>query len=282
MTGPQLVATSWTSAGNTSPMRTPGSSPVPIADRITAIAEAGYCGFGLVADDLVAIRDSIGFDGLSKLIVAAGLSHFEIELLERWWIPRGEDGHTYEIRDLLFEAADVLSPVFVKIGSENGPPAPDPWALAAPLRELAEQAATHGTRVAIETMPFSAIATVPMGAEIIRAAGHPGAGLLVDAWHVYRARTSLAELRANLAPAMIFAVELNDAAPEVIGTLFEDTVERRLLCGKGSFDLAGLVQVLREFGFDGPWGVEILSKSFRELPVREAVELAAKSALSVL
>ena len=39
---------------------------------------------------------------------------------------------------------------------------------------------------------------------------------------------------------------------------------------KGSFDLAGLVQVLRDIGFDGPWGVEILSTSFRALPVREA------------
>jgi sugar phosphate isomerase/epimerase len=282
MTDPLLVATSWTSAGNTSPMRSPGTSPEPIAERIAAIADAGFCGFGLIADDLIAIRDSIGFPALQELIAGAGLSHFEIELLERWWIPRGEDGHTYAVRDLLFEAADVLNPAFIKIGSENGPATTDPLALAAPLRELAEQAAAHGTRVAIETMPFSAIATVPMGAEIIRAAGHPGAGLLVDAWHVFRARTNLAELRSALAPAMIFAVELNDAAPEVIGTLFEDTVERRLLCGEGCFDLTGLVQVLRELGFDGPWGVEILSKSFRELPVREAVELTAKSALSVL
>ena len=55
---------------------------------------------------------------------------------------------------------------------------------------------------------------------------------------------------------------------EVVGTLFEDTVERRLLCGEGSFDLRGLVAVLRDKGFDGPWGVEILSSSFRQLPVQ--------------
>ena len=144
----------------------------------------------------------------------AGLTHVEIELLERWWIPRGEPGHTYDVRDLLFEAADVLPPVQIKIGSENGPPTPDPLALAAPLRELAEQAAAHGTRVAIETMPFSAIATVPMGAEIVSAADHPAAGLLVDAWHVFRAGTTLDELRAVLTPEMIFGVELDDAAPD--------------------------------------------------------------------
>jgi sugar phosphate isomerase/epimerase len=155
-------------------------------------------------------------------------------------------------------------------------------ALVAPLRELAEQAAAHGTRVAIETMPFAAISTVPMGAEIIAAAGHPGAGLLVDAWHVFRAGTTLAELRAALHPDMIFGVELDDAAPEVVGTLFEDTVDNRLLCGDGSFDLAGLVATLRDLGFDGPWGVEILSTSFRAMPVGEALKLAAESTLTLL
>ena len=279
---PELVATSWSSAGDTSPMDTPGTSPVPIGERITAIADAGFCGFGLIADDLVAVRDSIGFEGLRDLAAQAGLVHTEIELLERWWIPRGEPGHTHGVRDLLFEAADVLEPVFIKIGSENGPPTANPTALAASLRELAEQAAAHGTRVAIETMPFSAIATVPMGAEIVAAADHPAAGLLVDAWHVFRAGTTLAELRTALPPSMIFGVELNDAAPDVVGTLFEDTVKRRLLCGEGSFDLTGLVAVLRELGFNGPWGVEILSTTYRALPVDQALKLAADTSLTVL
>jgi hypothetical protein len=44
---------------------------------------------------------------------------------------------------------------------------------------------------------------------------------------------------------------------------------------EGSFDLSGQ-------GFDGPWGVEILSKSFRALPVADALKLAAESTLTVL
>lgn len=282
MTAPQLVATSWSSAGDASPMRIPGTSPVPIADRIAAIADAGYLGFGLIIDDLVAIRDSIGFGTLNTMIADAGLTHVEIELLERWWIPRGEPGNTYPDRDLLFEAADALGPVQVKIGSENGPPAPEPRSLAAPLWDLAVQAQAHGTRIAIETMPFSVITTVPMGAEIVAAAGHPAAGLLVDAWHIFRAGTNLDELRATVRPEMIFAVELDDAAPNVVGTLFEDTVDNRLLCGEGSFDLLGLVATLRDLGFDGPWGVEILSSSYRALPVAKALKLAAESTLTVL
>jgi sugar phosphate isomerase/epimerase len=277
-----LVATAWSSAGDTSPIRVPATSPVPIAERVAAVADAGFVGLGLIADDLAAIRGSTGFDGLRDLIAEAGLTHVEIELIERWWIPRGESGHTYDVRDLLFEAADVLAPALIKIGSELGPRMPHPEELIPPLRELAEQALEHGTRIAIETMPFSIISTVPMGAEIVAAAAHPAVGLLVDAWHVFRAGTPLEELRDSLEPEMIFGVELNDAATAVVGTLFEDTVNNRLLCGQGAFDLNGLVALLRDLEFDGPWGVEILSTSFRALPVRDALEVAAKSALAVL
>ncbi len=280
MTG--LVATAWTSAGDTSPVRVPATSPVPIAERVAAVADAGFVGLGLIADDLAAIRATIGFSGLRDLITDTGLTHVEIELLERWWIPRGEPDNSYDVRDLLFEAAEVLSPVFIKIGSELGPRTTHPESLIAPLRELADQAADRGTRVAIETMPFSIIATVPMGAEIISAAEHPAVGLLIDAWHVFRANTSLEELHDSLTPEMIFGVELDDAAAVVVGNLFEDTLNHRLLCGEGFFDLPGFVAVLRDLGFDGPWGVEILSSSFRRLPVAQAVKMAAESALTVL
>lgn len=279
---PDLVATAWTGAGATSPLRVPATSPVPIAQRVAAVADAGYCGLGLIVDDLVVVRDTIGYPALRDLLAEYGLTHIEIELLERWWIPRGEPGNSHHVRDLLFDAADVLSPAFIKIGSENGPAIAHPLSLAGPVHDLAEEASAHGTRVAIETMPFSAISTVPVGVEIISAAGHSAVGLVIDAWHVFRAGTSLDELDAVLLPEHVFGVELDDAACDVVGTLFEDTVERRLLCGEGCFDPEGLVALLRGKGFDGPWGVEILSSAFRKLPVPLAVGLAADSARAVL
>lgn len=282
MTLPALVATAWTSAGDTSPMRTPSTSPVPIAERVAAVADAGFSGLGLIADDLAAIRASIGLNGLRDLVTDHGLTHIEIELIERWWIPRGEAGQSYGVRDLLFEAADALGPAFIKIGSELGRPTQSLDVLVEPLYELAVQAVEHGTRIALETMPFSIISTVPMGAELVASCGHPAVGLLVDAWHVFRAGTSLDELRVALTPGMVFGVELDDAAAGVVGSLFEDTVDHRLLCGEGIFDLDGLVAVLRDLEFDGPWGVEILSETFRALPVHDALDLAAKSTLAVL
>ncbi|MBI5339265.1 sugar phosphate isomerase/epimerase [Mycobacterium sp. BK558] len=282
MAEPTLVATAWTSAGDTSPMRSPATSPVPIADRIDAIAAAGYTGMGLIADDIAAVRDSIGLAALRDMIADAGLTHVEIELIERWWVPRGDAGNTHAVRDLLLDAAEVLQPGFIKIGSRTGPAFTDLDHLVAPLRELADQALQRGTRLAIETMPFSGLTTVPMGAQLAHMTGHSGVGLLVDAWHVFRAGTPLTELDAALPGEMVFGVELDDADAEVVGTLFEDTVNHRKLCGEGTFDLSGLIDLLRGKGFDGPWGVEILSESFRVLPVREALTSAAETALAVL
>ena len=52
-----------------------------------------------------------------------------------------------------------------------------------------------------------------MGVEIISAADHPAAGLIIDAWHVFRADTLLSELSAALKPEHVFGVELTTPHP---------------------------------------------------------------------
>ena len=220
MTRPQLVATAWTSAGDTSPMRVPATSPVPIAERVAAVADAGFTGFGLIADDLLAIRDSIGFAALRRFDLRRRLTHVEIELIERWWIPRGEAGHSYDVRDLLFEAADVLAPVFIKIGSELGP---------------RHCRSTSSRRTAARILPSRQPHTA-LGSPSRRCRSRssrpcrwePKSSLqpLIrrpDCW--WMPGTYSAQARrwrsyaAALAPEMIFGVELDDAGQAVVGTL---------------------------------------------------------------
>lgn len=77
-------------------------------------------------------------------------------------------------------------------------------------------------------------------------------------------------------------MELDDADAEPIGTLFEDTVDRRRLCGEGTFDHPGIIAALRTAGWRGPWGVEILSEQHRHTPVREGVAAAYQTARAAL
>lgn len=279
MRAPELVATCWTTAGDAAPMRSSERSPFNALDRVRAAAQTGWSGIGFVLDDLREVRNTIGYERLAAEIKAEGLRHVEVELCSGWW--RTDDiwrGHWSE----LLEAAHALGAAFIKIGTDSAPQADDLDPFVAPLRQLAEEAQNHGTRVALEPLPFGMIGTIPQGADLVRLAGHPAAGLIVDYWHVFRAETELDELRESLSAEMVFGVELCDAADEIVGTLFEDTRDNRKLIGHGEQDVSGFVATMREVGFTGPWGVEILSNAHRQLPLRDALVAAHRSARPVL
>ena len=95
-----------------------------------------------------------------------------------------------------------------------------------------------GTRLGIEFFPWSNIKTLHDGLQLVDDAGHDTAGVVVDVWHIERAHTPAADL-ASVPLHRIVGVELDDADPEVVCTLFEDTVHRRRYCGQGAFDLQG-------------------------------------------
>lgn len=278
-TAPELVASCWTSAGSAAPLQNPETSPVPIAERLEAIASTGWSGFGLAHDDLAAVRATLGFPALRDLIDEAGLRYVEVELLTDWWDERLAPAWRPKF-DLLLEAAETLGARFIKVGTSIGKPLDDLDFLVEPLRRLTAEAALRGTRIALEPMPFSMVGSVPVAADLMRKVDLPGCGLVVDYWHVFRARTTLDELSASLEAGKVFGVELNDAAAEVRGTLFEDTRDNRRLCGQGDQDVTGFIRSLKALGFDGPWGVEILSDEHRALPVKEALQAAQATTLA--
>jgi sugar phosphate isomerase/epimerase len=276
---PGLVASCWTSAGNVAPLTKPETSPVPIAERLAAIASTGWAGFGLAHDDLAAARATLGLPALRSLIDDAGLRHVEVELLTDWW----DEGLAPRWRpqfDLLLEAAEVLGARFIKVGTTIGEPLDDLDFLVEPLRRLTAEAASRGTRIALEPMPISMVGNVPAAADLMRKVDMPGCGLVVDYWHVFRAGTTLEQLSASLQADQIFGVELNDAAAEVRGTRFEDTRDNRRLCGEGDQDVTGFIRALNTLGFQGPWGVEILSAEHRALPLGEALQAAYATTLA--
>jgi sugar phosphate isomerase/epimerase len=121
-----------------------------------------------------------------------------------------------------------------------------------------------------------------MGVQLVEAVGHPAVGLVVDSWHVFRAGTTVAELERCLSSEVVFGVELDDADADVKGTLFEDTVDNRRLCGEGAFPLVDFVAAMRRVGFDGPWGVEIISAEHRARPIEAGLRAALETARSVV
>ncbi|MFJ1747442.1 sugar phosphate isomerase/epimerase family protein [Streptomyces sp. NPDC088116] len=281
MTTDEFLATCWTTAGDTAPDQNDQRSPLSLRERAEAAGEAGFKGFGLLYADLVEAEREYGLAGVRSLFSDNGISHIELELLTDWWTEGPRRAASDTLRGGLLRAIEALGARTLKIAPDV---ADEPWDLDVWAKEfatLAAQADGVGARLGIEFLPWSNLKTVHDGLRLVEAAGHPAGGLIIDVWHTERARTPPADL-AHVPGSRIVGVELNDADSEVVGTLFEDTVRRRRLCGEGSFDLPGIVTALRTAGWRGPWGVEILSDTHRALPVREAAAVAYRTAARLL
>jgi sugar phosphate isomerase/epimerase len=276
-----LLATCWTTAGDAAPLRGDERSQLPLRERVEAASAAGFRGFGLVHTDLLAAEREHGMAGIRSLLQDNGLVHVELELLTDWWADGPVRQRSDAVRRKLLSAAEALGARHIKVGSDvaDGPWDHDRWVTE--FAALAEEARQAGTRVGLEFLPWSNIKTVHDGLRLVRDAGHDAGGLVIDVWHTERAKTPPAEL-ATVPLRHIVGVELSDADADQVGTLFEDTVNRRRLCGQGSFDLQGCITALRAAGWTGPWGVEILSEEFRRLPVREAAAAAFTTAAAQL
>src|SRR6476469_1490082 len=277
----ELLATCWTSAGDAASDRSDLRSPVTLRERIEAASSAGFRGFGLLSDDLPAAVDEYGLSGIAKILADNGIDRLELEGVPFWWEngPRREESD--RVRRGLLVAAEALGARHIKV-TPDGDDSPWDRALwAAKFAELATQSEGVGARLGIEFFPWSNIKTLHDGLRLVTDAGHDAGGVIIDTWHVARAHTPNADLAA-VPLERIIGVELNDADEQVIGTLFEDTVHRRRYCGEGSFDLSAMISALRTAGWNGPWGVEILSDEHRSQPVEAAVARAAVSARNVL
>ena len=280
----ELIAACWTSAGACTPMSMVNDdrSPVPIRERVQAVAEAGFMGFGIRRSDLMDVKAHLGYPAFRALLDEFGIKHLELEFLEGWHLPAGEarsvsDQH----RAQLLEASGELGARHIKLGGDF---TPIPWnaqRMGEELGVLAEQAAATGARVGLEPMPFADVQTPEMALEAVEIASHPAAGLCLDVWHIYRAGLPVDSV-ASIPVDRIVSVELDDAVEEVVGTMLEDTFNGRRFPGEGDIDLPAFVRAIKSTGFSGPWGVEMLSTDFRKLPVQEATRLAFETSMRYL
>jgi sugar phosphate isomerase/epimerase len=282
MSSPELIATSWTSAGDVRPGRGRDASPLPIDERIAAVAAAGYAGIGLGWPDLDAARRTIGYGELRRRIAEAGLSHIEVEFLDDWWIDGPRRSASDVVRAELLQAAEALGARHVKVGCGAFGDPRDHRRLRAELVALADQAAEHGTRIALEPGAGSALDLTGEAIPLLAAVAHPAAGLMLDPWHLVRAGLPFEQALDGLPLEFVVGVELSDGEATCRGSLFDDTFDRRLPPGRGDFDVAAFVAVLRGIGYVGPWGVEVMSEATRSRRPCEVLAECAAAARSCL
>lgn len=271
---PELLATCWTSAGNVMPLRNGDRSPLPVERRIRAVAAAGYTGFGLSHADLIVARDDFGLSRLRELFAENQITHVELEVLDYWWTSGEQRAASDRVRADLLTAASDLGAERIKVGVGVLGDRYDPEDMRSSFSALATEAADAGATIALEPCAFSAMPTLHPAVGLVTDVAHPNGGLLLDIWHIYRSGLSYAELAEIVPPKYIFGVELDDGAAKQVGTGLEDTFDNRILCGEGDFDVVGFIAAVQSLGFQGVWGVEMMSTHHRTLEPEVAVSQA--------
>jgi sugar phosphate isomerase/epimerase len=279
-----LLATSWTSAGNVRPGAGNQASPVGIDERIRAVASAGFSGFGIGLDDLHVIRRSIGFPRLRRMLDDAGIVWLQLGTLTNWWTDDDRRAASDADRGALLEAAATLRAAHVIVSADVSPSATTPDAMTEDWIKLAVQAESVGSALVLEPVPWSNLPTVERASRWVHEAGHPNGGLLIDAMHAFRGGSTLSSLRDGVDPKTVFAVELSDGLLHTPAgmTLADESRDARHAPGSGAWDLPGFIKTMRALGFAEPWGVEVCTPNHRAAPIDQSLSTIAAATRAVL
>jgi sugar phosphate isomerase/epimerase len=275
----ELVAAYWTISGDVWPFAENEISPFPFAERVEAAAKAGYKGVGLIHADLQATREKIGLKEMRRILDANGMPHVELEFITHWFSSGELRTASDKVRRELFEAAEVLGARDVKIAPEFEATTIDIPHVTDSFAEICRDAARHGTKIALEIMPFSNVKTVETARAIVEGAAQANGGLLIDIWHIARGGIAYEKV-AEIPKQYMVSVELDDADAGIVGTLWEDTIYERRLCGEGVLNPPAFIDAVRKTGFDSFYSVEVISKKHRVLPLEEAARRSFETTMA--
>jgi sugar phosphate isomerase/epimerase len=275
----ELLAAYFTLSGDVYPFGPTEISTFSFADRVEAAAEAGYKGFGLIHVDLMSIVDKIGYKEMRNILESNGIKHVEFEFLGDWW-KNGEDRRQSDkMRAELFEAAQELGARAIKTAPGLHETEIDMPLMIDSFAQLSEEAGKNNTNIVLEIMPFSNISTIDTALELVQGANHSHGKLLLDIWHLARGGVDFKEI-SRIPSQFIGSIELDDADKYPLASLWQDTIHRRRLPGEGSLDVRGFIQAVQATGYDGPWGVEVLSEVVRKLPLDEMATRTFETTMS--
>jgi len=270
----ELVASYWSISGDCYASGPSEVSPFDFRERVETARKVGYRGVGLVHQDIMSVSERIGFKTMKKILDDNDMKYVEVEIIGDWFTDGEKRRQSDIVRRDLLKAAEELGAWHIKIGGDIDNEGNNVWPMekiGEELKVLAKQAADAGTKLAHEIMPFSNLKTIDQSLEMIRLSGEKNVGVMLDIWHLARGNIDFDQIR-KMPKETIFWVELDDARPEVEGTLYNDTVHCRELPGEGSLDIQKFLRAVRDVGYEGAYGVEIISRTHRKLPLEQAAK----------
>ena len=279
--GVELLGSYWTLAVDVEPVTGREWSLFDLRDRVATAARVGFSGIGIWHADLYHILEDRSYTEVKQILDEHGIKYLELEFLQNFFVEEGDEKRqaSDDLSKTLLEAAEALDAKHIKVGNLVGTPAPIERVTEA-FAELCADAAEHGTQIAYEPMPFDPnLDNLDSLLAVVEGAGAENGGFILDPWHIVKMRIPFDDLR-RIPARYLKAVELDDGYLESTQDLLTETLHHRKLCGEGEFDVKGFIRVLQDIGFQGPWGVEVLSAELRMLPMDEMITRAYNTTIA--
>ncbi len=291
---PQLLANCWTHSGDVDP--SPGAhghrawSAWRIESRAENLSKVGFDAIGLHHEDLIHVLDvefadegdrEAALERLNTVFTDNGIDTVELELLTEWVHEEGDPRREQEqeIRELLLLASDILDARHVKIGNFSGYNIPTEQ-LKGAFDDIARDFEETNTAVGFELSPADLnVATLADALAIVEKADN--GGLFLDLWHMVKLGISYEDI-GYLDADDITAIEFSDGYVDTEMGFIEETINLRKIPGEGEFEIQEFIDAVRSTGFDGPWGLEILSEEYRRLSMTDAYSRAYKGGAQYL
>ena len=229
------------------------AAPLSPPDAVSLATRLGYGAVGLRAmpaapggafDPLIESKELVR--ETVRAMADTGVSVFDVEIVRL-----APDFDIERFRPFLALCGE-LSAKAILVAADD----PDEARLTANFATFCQAAAPYGVSADLEFMAWTAVKDAKSAHRIVKAAGQPNGGILVDSLHVGRSTTTIDDLRA-IPRSMLNYAQICDATP---GTHFTDAELihtarcARLLPGEGTIDLVGMFDALPR---DLPVSIEI-------------------------
>jgi sugar phosphate isomerase/epimerase len=278
----ELIALYWTVSGPVDVHYGREWSLFDWRDRCSHAQRVGFRGLGLWHADVSHQLESRTLAQMREIFDDAGLRYLEVEFLADFFAepgsPQREDSD--RLRRRLFETAAAFDAHHIKVGNIPGT-ACELGRLTEEFAALCDDAANHtDAKIAYEFMPFDGnVATLDTALTLVIDAARPNGGLAIDTWHMSKLGIPTGDMQ-RIPREYLTWVELSDGQVATMDDPIDEVINHRNLPGEGEFDIPGYVEALQDAGYEGPWGVEVLSSALRSLPIEDEFDRAYETTMA--
>jgi sugar phosphate isomerase/epimerase len=222
------------------------------AEMVSAAASAGFDAAGLWV--VPGQWDASTTRNVRERLADTGLRVLDVEVMIL-----GPDVPDADLERIVEVGVELNARYGLAIGTD-----PDLARTADRFGRLCERAAAGGLRLGLEFMRFTEVRTLADAVGVVRAAGHPAGGVLIDMLHLIRSGGRPEDL-VGIDPDLLAYAQLCDApaaAPgEALGQLVDEALVGRTLPGDGGLPVAEILARLPE---GRPLSCEIMSSALQE------------------